>query len=235
MAVFSFLDEENLRTIAYIDGFNLYYGCLKSTQYKWVDLFKLCQRIATEHNPSAELVQVKFFTADIKARLSRHGDTALHSQQSYHRALQALYQPPQLEIIKGYYTIQQATQPPYKKPIRMDEKIAVWRIEEKQTDVNIALNMYRDAVQDDTDAMLVLSNDSDIAPAIEAVKELNSSIDIGVIIPRREDAEARLPNRSLSALADWTRGHIKALELYDSQMPDLVPTHKKPAIKPDYW
>ncbi|HHT9772358.1 TPA: NYN domain-containing protein, partial [Legionella pneumophila] len=28
----------NKRTTIYIDGFNLYYGCLKRTSYKWLDL-----------------------------------------------------------------------------------------------------------------------------------------------------------------------------------------------------
>ena len=28
---------DKMRTIAYIDGFNLYYGLLKGTPYKWLD------------------------------------------------------------------------------------------------------------------------------------------------------------------------------------------------------
>lgn len=30
-----------LRTRVYIDGYNLYYGCLKGTAYKWLDLHVL--------------------------------------------------------------------------------------------------------------------------------------------------------------------------------------------------
>jgi len=29
-----------LKTRIYIDGYNLYYGCLKGTPYKWLDLTK---------------------------------------------------------------------------------------------------------------------------------------------------------------------------------------------------
>lgn len=30
-----------LRTRVYVDGYNFYYGCLKGTCYKWLDLFQL--------------------------------------------------------------------------------------------------------------------------------------------------------------------------------------------------
>jgi 6-hydroxy-3-succinoylpyridine 3-monooxygenase len=33
-----------LRTRAYIDGYNLYYGCLKGTPYKWLDLLVLFEQ-----------------------------------------------------------------------------------------------------------------------------------------------------------------------------------------------
>jgi hypothetical protein len=32
-----------LRTNVYVDGFNLYYGCLKGTPYKWLDLDAMCR------------------------------------------------------------------------------------------------------------------------------------------------------------------------------------------------
>ncbi len=35
-------------TYVYVDGFNLYYGTLRGTRYKWLDLSKLCQSLKTE-------------------------------------------------------------------------------------------------------------------------------------------------------------------------------------------
>lgn len=32
---------EPLRTRIYIDGYNFYYGCLRGTPYKWLDLLPL--------------------------------------------------------------------------------------------------------------------------------------------------------------------------------------------------
>ncbi len=34
----SFLPPTLPKTIVYVDGFNLYYGVLKNTGYKWLDL-----------------------------------------------------------------------------------------------------------------------------------------------------------------------------------------------------
>ena len=33
-----------MRTRVYIDGYNLYYGCLKGTAFKWLDLLALFER-----------------------------------------------------------------------------------------------------------------------------------------------------------------------------------------------
>ena len=62
-----------MRTICYVDGYNLYYGCLKNTTFKWLDLDLLLCRLLNEQFPQSELHLVKYFTADIKANFSRHG------------------------------------------------------------------------------------------------------------------------------------------------------------------
>ena len=67
-AVFSFL-EAPIKTIAYVDGFNLYFGSLRGTPYRWLDLCALIKRLCHEQTPACELVAIKYFTADIKAKL----------------------------------------------------------------------------------------------------------------------------------------------------------------------
>jgi hypothetical protein len=37
-----------MKTIVYVDGFNLYYGAVKGTPYKWLDISKLCQLASKE-------------------------------------------------------------------------------------------------------------------------------------------------------------------------------------------
>jgi hypothetical protein len=39
-----------MATTVYIDGFNLYYGALRDTPYKWLDLEALCRRLLPKDN-----------------------------------------------------------------------------------------------------------------------------------------------------------------------------------------
>ena len=223
-----------MQTIAYIDGYNLFYGCLKGTPYKWLDVVKLCQRLLKEHNSEATLIQVKYFTAIVKGSLSKRKELSPQSQQKYHRALKALYPEPFLEIIESSYSLERSFFHPYEKPIPLDTKVAVWRPEEKQTDVKIALHIYRDVAQSSCNSIMLFSNDSDLAPALEFSRQSHPSIELGVIFPRKEDNE-RPPNASLAEHADWSRLVIRDEELHSSLMNDMVPTSKKPAIKPEHW
>lgn len=43
-------------TYVYIDGFNLYYGCLKGTPFRWLDLRKLCQNLL----PPNQIEKIKY-------------------------------------------------------------------------------------------------------------------------------------------------------------------------------
>jgi hypothetical protein len=70
-----------LRTNVYVDGFNLYYGCLKGTPYKWLDLDALCRRLLPKH----ELGRIRYFTAIIAAR--PHDPSGPARQRAYLRAL----------------------------------------------------------------------------------------------------------------------------------------------------
>ena len=47
-----------MRTIVYIDGFNLYYGRLKKTTYKWLDLWEYFQRALPKN---CNLVKIKYW------------------------------------------------------------------------------------------------------------------------------------------------------------------------------
>jgi hypothetical protein len=51
-------------TNVYIDGFNLYYGALKDTPYKWLDLDALCRRLLPKHR----IGRIRYFTAIVSAR-----------------------------------------------------------------------------------------------------------------------------------------------------------------------
>lgn len=228
-----------MKTIVYIDGYNLFYGCLKHTHDKWLDLFKLFNGLLTAQCSEISSLHIKFFTADIKAKVATNGDDARIAQQSYHRALEQLY-PSVITIIKGYYTLDKAHLPAYQNPIDKNSKVEVWRLEEKQTDVNISLHAYRDAAKGDAEQLVFVSNDTDLEPALLAIREdFGNSHQIGVVIPIRKpepDQQQRRPsNNRLSAQANWTRNYLTHEELANNHLPEKVPTRRKPILKPNYW
>lgn len=120
-----------MKTIIYVDGYNLFYDCLKHSEDKWLDLQELLfKRIVIPQSPSSELLKIKFFTADIKAKVASKGQEASHSQEKYHRALENLY-PSTIEIIKGFYSLEKANLLRYRKPPNKTECVDVWKLEEK--------------------------------------------------------------------------------------------------------
>ena len=50
--------------IVYVDGFNLYYGSLKRTPYKWLDLGRLCAGML----PNDHVIAIKYYTARTTSR-----------------------------------------------------------------------------------------------------------------------------------------------------------------------
>ena len=221
-----------MRTIAYVDGYNLYHGRLKYTHFKWLDLRGLLTSILRIQNPSGELVSVKLFTANIKARFARRGQQSTIAQNTYYRALASHG----VQVIYGRFTLAQERLPRYQEgcSLNRDDRVEVWVLGEKQTDVQLALHVYRDAAVSNCDQVVLCTNDSDLAPALEFIRADYPEIRIGVVLPRPPELQAR-KSRTLQDLAHWTRDHILDAELAAHQFPERVKTGKKPADKPAHW
>ena len=69
-------------TNVYVDGFNLYYGCLKGSPHKWLDLERLCCQLLASHN---QIKRIRYFTARINSRPDDPQGPA--RQDAYLRAL----------------------------------------------------------------------------------------------------------------------------------------------------
>jgi len=82
--------------------------------------------------------------------------------------------------------------------------------------------------------IVLVSADTDMTPALRALREDFPDLRIGVILPHREGIK-RGPPGSLENYSNWMRRFILADELKAHQFPDRVPTQKKPADKPEYW
>ena len=225
------------RAIAYVDGYNLYYSRLRGTSHKWLDLVALFRdHILKPQMPDTSLDVVEYFTAPAMGKFASHGQDSVTAQNEYHRALKSKY-PDEIKIVSGYHTVEEARLMTYLDPPDKNNRLSVWRIEEKQTDVNIALSIYRDVAQGKANVVIICSNDSDLVPAIKAIQEDFPHCIVGLVAPLHEpnSNHHRRSNTELEQLADWTRHYIRDEELALSQLPNVVPTKKKAARKPSHW
>lgn len=244
--VFSFGGTELHRTRIYIDGYNLYYGCLKGTPYKWLDLLTLFERIiqssATGLANNQKLVPtllpdaVRFCTALILEQAAS-ADDSVQCQERYHSALRK-HQVGRIEIIKGYYSLTKARakliDPSDEKkwPRDCQHQADIWKLEEKQTDVNLALHAFKDAITGEVDHVVVVTNDTDIAPALSMIRS-STDVAVGLVIPTTD--HLRYPNTDLAKHAHWVRSHITVDELKEAQLPRVIPGGRNPVVKPDSW
>jgi hypothetical protein len=145
--------------IAYVDGFNLYYGLRKSygRRYLWLDPVALARRL----RPRSQLLMVRYFTAPVL-----DDPDAASRQSAYIQALKAR-NGELIEIVQGRYQ---------RKTMTCRSCGAYWRTyEEKETDVNIAAFLVADVATGLATSAILISGDSDLAPAIRRAQALSSA------------------------------------------------------------
>lgn len=229
-----------MRTACFVDGYNLFYGLLAGTQYKWLDLQALLTHIIRVEHPDSTLEAVSFFTSGVKPSLATRGIASKEAQDTYIRALIArgitvLYGRHQLESGKAPRFVDKAT------PASRADQVEIWKLEEKETDVHIAISMYRLAARQAAlppehriEQIVLVSADTDMTPALRALHEDFPDLRLGVILPHREGIQRTIPG-SLKNYSHWMRRIVTTAELASNQFPDRVATLKKPAVKPNYW
>lgn len=211
---------QQLRTSVYVDGFNLYFGSLKKTQYKWLNILNLCQA----YLPSNNITSIKYFTAQVSARPNDPQQPA--RQNAYLRALGTI---PCVEIIHGHYlshTISaRLANPP---PNGGSKYVDIIKTEEKGSDVNLATHLLHDAHLDRYDIAVVISNDSDLLAPIKLVRsDLNKMV--GILNPQKHPSRALLPH------TDFMK-QIRPGALAASQFPNqIVDQNGNPIHKPAGW
>lgn len=228
-----------MRTAFFVDGYNLYYGVLHGSPHKWLDLPALLAAILAIQDPSATLSSVNYYSAPVIARLASRGQASNDAQSRYLRALQARG----VAITLGSHRLAKGFAPRFEEghPASRMDQVAIWHLDEKETDVNLALGMYRAASRSDSlqvEQIVLVSGDSDLAPALAAIRADFPHIRLGVILPHRGNGASivREAPGSLKQHADWLRRYISIEELEAHQLPHKVPLPRKPAIvKPDYW
>lgn len=197
-----------MRTIIYVDGFNLYYGALKKTSYKWLNLKTLFTNLLNDEN---KIIQIKYFTARISSTLT-DPDKANH-QDAYLRALKALI--PEIEIHFGQFTTHNV-RAKLLNPIAGQRYADVIRTSEKGSDVNLAVHLLNDAWLDSYDCAIMVSGDSDLAESIRLVKQHHRQKKIGLVTMGK-----RAASKELIKEVDFVR-NISTNALINSQMPETI-------------
>jgi hypothetical protein len=204
-----------INTYAYIDGYNLYNGIMEPERdrdrkviatplgkYRWLNLSKY---ISTFLPTGYDLVKIHYFTATVRGR-----PDSKRRQQVYWKALETL-------------SILEQTLGDHVYDPKRGEFV------EKQSDVNIALQMYSDAIEYKTNSMVLVSGDSDQIPTIRRIQNLNRGIELFAIFP---------PRRFSQDIADAIPRNFKTREptLRDCQFPDIIKIEGRPdIIKPPEW
>ncbi|NED98259.1 NYN domain-containing protein [Phytoactinopolyspora alkaliphila] len=196
--------------IVYVDGFNLYHGLHEKwgRRYLWLDLVELARSL----RPDDDLVAVKYFTASV---LDDPDGQA--RQDTYINALTARH-PQVFSVIYGRYQRKQMT---------CRTCGITWRsYEEKETDVNISVSIVADAASEAMTSALLVSADSDLAPAIRTAKSTAPGLfAVAAFPPRRSSTTLRTLMPSSFTIG---AGRIRA-----AQLPDIVTvegaTYKRPA------
>ena len=233
------------RWIVYVDGLNFYAAVRNRPDKKWVDFLALASRLV----PRAGTVgKVKYFTSQISAKAAEDSD-APRRQRVLIRAVRASG----VEVLEGKFKVpddwraisstgkwEDRLRPP--PPVKMLDNFSdhfathesrPWkaRVElprEKFTDVAIASHLLRDFYQGDCACAIVVSNDSDLRPAIELAVE--DGHHVGVFSPMGT------VSRDLARVATWAKP-IRPELLGQCQMPDeiQVPGSTRTLSRPASW
>lgn len=227
------------KAYVYVDGFNLFYACLKKSNYKWLDLNKLL----LFYFPKYKIEKIKYFTAIVNARKNDLNKPA--KQTTYLRALKTLKN---LDIILGTFLeneIKVFVPDRNKNKVRQNASVEldknktilpllgnnyffIKKTEEKGSDVNIASHLTMDFYENKFDVAIVVSNDSDLA---ETIKILN----------KKNNKSIRLLNpyqKTNLKLLDSVSGDVKKIRksvLKISQFPCSLDDNRGSFYKPKDW
>lgn len=200
------------RVAAYVDGFNLYHGMhdARGRRGLWLDLERM---LGTLLAADQELVRVHYFTALV---------------QGPGQARQRVY----LDALTAHSRVTVAHVGRFQRKSQNCRGCgASWNTyEEKESDVSLGVQLVEDAAAVPLfDEVLIVSGDSDMAPAIRAVRRLVPAARLVAVFPPRRSSHA------LRSMVDAT------LQIFDRlperhQLPDpVVAPEGTSYARPPHW
>jgi len=207
------------RTNVYVDGFNLYYGALRRTPYKWLDVARLASLLLPGE---CRVHRTRYYTARVSARPGNPNTP--RRQEIYLRALRSI---PELTIAYGHFLTSEVNMPLAQTQRDGPATVRVIKTEEKGSDVNLASHLLLDAFRGDCAVAFVISNDSDLLEPIRIVRR-EFGLRVGIGCPHRR------PSQVLVREADFIRP-IRAGVLRASQFPATLSDEHGTIRKPESW
>ena len=183
------------RVTTYIDGLNLYHALCERCpkHHRWLDLWALSEKLI---RGSETLTCVKYFSAYA---------TWLPKPYATHREYVAALESRGVTAILGKFK---------EKDRSCRSCGSVWKgHEEKESDVNIAIHLLKDAMEDRFDRAILITADSDLCPAINMVRALQKRLQVFVATPPGMYGRARDLNPGM----EITKGRLAA-----SLFPEIV-------------
>ncbi len=205
-------------TYVYVDGFNLYYGCLKDTPYRWLNISKLCTMLLPECN----IKYIRYFTALVTP--TPNDPQKLQRQLTLIRALKTISN---LSVHYGYFLTHSVWRPLANSPKKPPEMVKVLDTKEKGSDVNLATYLLMDGFKKDYQMAIIISNDSDLTEPIKLTIE-QLGLSVGVLHPHRT------PSTQLSQAASFYRP-IRERALKMSIFPPILIDSYGTITKPINW
>lgn len=171
-------EKKDVRGAVYIDGFNLYHPlcALGDNRLKWLNLWQLSQRILQDRGHT--LVSVKYCTA-----FQRRDVEQLGRHRIYIAAIEAFG----VETVHGHYVHGES------KPCGNCGEVTT-HLNEKQTDINLALCLFSDAMQDRFDWAYLLSADSDQAATAKFLKQFFPDKKLVTVVPPGQPVSEKVAN-----------------------------------------
>jgi hypothetical protein len=225
-----------------VDGFNLYHSVKAAEKHlgagplRWLNVHALCQTIIQSSlGPGYTLDGIHYFSALAK-HLERRKPDVVERHKTFIAALKSTGVDVTLANFKRkerpFSLADMRLQvKPFRQWFRVPTKwirLSAITHEEKETDVAIACKLLELLCQSKCEVAILLTGDTDIAPAIRTAKTLYPTAKVGVAFPFKRH------NRDLEKLVTL---HIRiSAELYQKhQFPDPVTVGTKYIQKPASW
>ncbi len=208
-----------MKTFVYVDAFNLYYGAVKGTPYKWLDLSALCSVMLHSHH---QVECIKYFTAKVSPK--PYDQTQHLRQEIFIRALETL---PMMHVYYGHFLCHVVKMPLANPVTGLRSVVEVIRTDEKGSDVNLATHLLVDGFRNAYECAVLITGDSDQLTPVQVVKN-DLKKPVGVLNPQKH------PCRVLMREATFYK-QIRTGALTRAQFPATLKDAKGTFTKPATW